>query len=62
MPYLNFENKMIFMKIKKPLITHFAELNRQAAALYRKVIRKLLPRKGNIKFVFPEPLGFGGKI
>lgn len=40
---LNFEYKMIFMKIQKPVLFHLSEFKRQAAALDRKIICKLLP-------------------
>ena len=51
---------MIFLKVKKPFAAHFSKLQRQAAALNAKIIRKLLPGKRDIKFAFSAPLGFGG--
>ena len=50
------------MKVKEPLAAHFPKFQRQPAALDPKIVRKLLPRKGNVKFIFPQTLGFGGKI
>lgn len=39
---LHLQNKMIFMKIQKSVLFHFSDFKRQAAALYCKIIRKLL--------------------
>ena len=57
---LYLQNEMIFLKVKKPFGAHFSKLQRQAAALNAKIIRKLLPGKRDVKFVFSAPLGFGG--
>ena len=58
--YLQYE--MAFVKIQKSLAAHFSQLLRQSGALYREIIRKLLPGKGNIKFTGPEPLRLGGEV
>ena len=50
------------MKIQQTLIPHFPKLQRKSAALHREVIRKLLSGKGNIEFIFSEPLCLCGKI
>ena len=59
---LYLQNEMVFMKIQQTLIPHFPKLQRKSAALHREVIRKLLSGKGNIKFIFSEPLCLCGKI
>lgn len=59
---LYLQNEMVFMKIQKTLIPHFPKLQRKSAALHREVIRKLLSGKGNIEFIFSEPLCLCGKI
>ena len=53
---------MVLVKIQQALISHFTKLQRQSAALDSEVIRKLLPGKGDVKFVCSEPLCFGGEI
>ena len=50
------------MKVKKAFVAHFSKLRRQPAALDRKVIGKLLPRKGDVKLIFSEALRHGRKI
>ena len=50
------------MKIQQTFIPHFPKLQRKSAALHREVIRKLLSGKGNIEFIFSEPLCLCGKI
>ena len=37
------QHKMVFLRVKQPLSAHFSELERQTAALDRKIICKLLP-------------------
>ena len=37
-----FEKEVAFMKVEQALAAHFSKLQRQPAALYAKVIRKLL--------------------
>ncbi len=59
---LHLQNKVAFMKIKQPVLFHFAELKRKSAALHRKIIRKLLTGEGNVKFIFAQPLRFCGKV
>ena len=59
---LYLQNEMVFMKIQQTLIPHFPKLQRKSAALHREVIRKLLSGKGNIEFIFSEPLCLCGKI
>ena len=50
------------MKIQKLFAAHFPKLQRKAAAFHPQIVRKLLPGKGNVEFVSPQPLGFGGEI
>ena len=56
------QNKVTLAKIKQPFAAHFSQFQGQSAALHPEVIRKLLPGKGDIEFVFPQPLRFGGEI
>ena len=53
---------MALVKIQQALVSHFAKLQGQSAAFDGEVIRKLLPGKGDVKFVCSEPLCFGGEI
>ena len=56
------QDKMVFVIIEEPVLFHLSKLQRQSAALDCEVIRKLLPRKRNVKFVCSEPLRFRGKV
>lgn len=50
------------MKVQKALPAHFPKLKGQAAALYPQIVRKLLPGKGDIEFIAPQPLGLGREV
>ena len=50
------------MKVEQALIPHFSELQRQPAALYAEIIRKLLAGERNVEFIAAPALRLGGKI
>ena len=50
------------MKVQQALGAHFPQLQRQAAALHRKIIRQLPREKGTSNSYAPQPLGLGGKV
>ena len=57
-----FEKKMAFVKVEQALIPHFSKFQRQPAALYAEIIRKLLAGERNVELVAAPALRLGGKI
>ena len=53
---------MAFVKVEQALIPHFSELQRQPAALYAEIIRKLLAGERNVEFIAAPALRLAGKI
>ena len=53
---------MVLVIIEETILFHLSKLQRQSATLNAKIIRKLLPGKRNVKFVFSESLCFCGKV
>ena len=53
---------MAFMEIQKAVLFHFPQLQRQAAALHRQIIRQLLTGEGDVKLIRSQPLGLGGEV
>ena len=49
------------MKVKQALIPHFSKLQRQPAALYAEIIRKLLAGERNVEFIAAPALRLSGK-
>ena len=45
------EKKVAFMKVEQALIPHFSKFQRQPAALYAEIIRKLLAGERNVEFI-----------
>ena len=56
------QNKMAFVKVEQALIPHFSKFQRQPAALYAEIIRKLLAGERNVEFIAAPALRLGGKI
>ena len=53
---------MAYMEIQKAVLFRFPQLQRQAAALHRQIIRQLLTGEGDIKLIRSQPLGLGGEV
>jgi len=50
------------VKVEQALIPHFSKFQRQPAALYAEIIRKLLAGERNVEFIAAPALRLTGKI
>ena len=53
---------MILVKLQQPVLLHLPQLQGQSAALHPQIVRQLLPGKGDVQFIGPQPLGLRREI
>ena len=58
---LYLQDEMAFMEIQKAVLFHFPQLQRQAAALHRQIIRQLLTGEGDNQLIRSQPLASAEK-